>query len=213
MRVRTPRDHEILKTFAVKVRILSLSQISKAWWGAAAQPEVHARRRLNELRDTNQLHETTVPASPLHDLEAPLVVWKIGQPSPDCAAIARTLLNRWPPEPTRPTSVFSATEATNNIYGGPLSVRPIHSAHVDHDLHVGEVYLRYLREHPALAERWQGEDVRPKSGYQLKDPDAVLEFDGGARIHAVEFGGRYDRERVRDFHQDCAKRQRSYEIW
>lgn len=210
---RTARDHEILKTLAVRVRILSLSQIARTWWNTAAQPEVHARRHLNMLRDTNQLFETAVAVSPMLDLRAPVVVWKPGQPQPDLDAAARTLLERWPPVPTRPTSVFAATEATNNLYGGPPSVRTTHPSHVDHDIHVGEVFLRYLREHPALAERWQGEDVRPKSGYRLKDPDAVLEFDGGAYIHVIEFGGRYDKERVRAFHQDCAKRDRSYEIW
>lgn len=211
--LRTQRDHAILKTLAVKVRILSLSQIAKTWWGEAARPEMHARRRLSKLCEANVLRETTVPSSPGLELNAPVVVWKLGQPPPDHVSVARTLLNRWPPVPTSPTSVFSATEATNNLYGGPLSVRPIHLAHVDHDLHVGEVYLYYLRKHPVLAERWLGEDVRPKSGYRLKDPDAVLEFEGGTRIHAVEFGGRYDAERVRDFHEDCAKRNRSYEIW
>lgn len=210
---QSPRDQEILKALAVKVRILSLPQIAIAWWGDTDQPQVFARRRLNELRDANLVRESTVPASPPLDLSAPVVVWKPGQLAPDHSAVARVLLNRWPPVPTRPTTVFAATEPTNNLYGGPLSVRPIHLAHVDHDLHVGEVYLRFLREHPALAQRWQGEDVRPKSGYRLKDPDAMLAFEGSARVHVVEFGGRYDVERVRDFHNDCAKRDRSYEIW
>lgn len=211
--VRTPRDHDILKTLAVKVRILSLTQIAEAWWRDASQSPVHARRRLSILRDTHQVHETTVPASPLLKLTIPLVVWKPGQPTPDLATVARKLVDRWPAVPARPIRIFSATEATNNLYGGPRSVRPINVAHVDHDLHVGQVYLYFLRKHPALAACWQGEDVRPKSGYRLKDPDAVLELDGGRRIHAVEFGGRYDVERVRDFHEDCAKRHRSYELW
>jgi hypothetical protein len=210
---RTTRDHEILKALAVKVRMLSLAQIAEAWWATASRPEVHARRRLSELRDAGLVQETAVPASPLLELSAPVVVWRVGQPTPDHAAVAAILLHRWPAAPTRPTSVFTSTEAANNLYGGPLSVRPIHPAHVDHDLHVAEVYLRYRRTHPELTERWVGEDVRPKSGYRLKDPDAVLEFDGGALIHVVEFGGRYDSERVRDFHDDCAKRHRSYEIW
>ena len=211
--LRTSRDHDILKTLAVKVRILSLSQTAEAWWSAGSQPQVHARRRLSALRDTHQVHETTVAASPLLELTAPLVVWKPGKPAPDLAAVARKLLDRWPAVPAKPTRVFSATEATNNLFGGPRSVRPIHVAHVDHDLHVGQVYLYFLRVHPDLAARWVGEDVRPKSGYRLKDPDAVLEIDGGRRIHAVEFGGRYDVTRVRDFHEDCAKRHRSYELW
>lgn len=210
---RSARDNEILTTLAVKVRFLSLSQIARGWWTKTAEPEIHARRRLSEFREARLLSETVVPASPMLDLQAPVVVWKLGQPAPDFAAVAHTLLNRWPPTPTVRTSVYAATERTNNMYGGPSSVRPIHLMQLDHDLHVGEVYLRYLRDHSALAERWVGEDIRPKSGYRLKDPDAVLEFDGGARIHVVEFGGRYDTDRVRDFHNDCAQRERSYEIW
>jgi len=210
---RTARDHEILKTLAVRVRFLALGQIAKAWWGDASQPEVHARRRMNTLRDTNQVLETSVAASPLLELTAPLVTWKPGQPAPDHAAVARRLAARWPEVPARPTAVFSASEPTNSLYGGPRTVRPIHIAQVDHDLHVGEVYLLFLRMHPEIAPCWVGEDVRPKSGYRLKDPDAVLEFDGGKLIHAVEFGGKYNAARVRDFHNDCAKRQRSYELW
>ena len=30
---------------------------------------------------------------------------------------------------------------------------------------------------------------------------------------AIEFGGRYEAERVQDLHVDCAKRGRPYELW
>ena len=34
----------------------------------------------------------------------------------------------------------------------------------------------------------------------------------GAEL-AIEFGGRYDVERIREFHRDCVARRRPYELW
>ena len=46
-----------------------------------------------------------------------------------------------------------------------------------------------------------------------KRPDALLVGPGGQPRLVVEFGGRYDAARVRDFHQDIARRDLPYQLW
>jgi hypothetical protein len=109
--------------------------------------------------------------------------------------------------------IYRATQTTNNQYGGSTRPKPVHPDQVTHDLHVGLVYLHFFRADPEAAAAWVGEDLRPKAGYHLADPDALLEYEDGRPEMAVEFGGRYDARRVRDLHEDCQSRGRAYQLW
>jgi hypothetical protein len=113
-----------------------------------------------------------------------------------------------------PLTVYTATRATLNEFGGPSQLKRVDLQNGTHDLHVAAVYVLFHRRRPADAAVWVGEDVRPKSGYHMKDPDAVLEYGNGRRPLVVEFGGRsYKADHLRDFHHDCASRERDYELW
>lgn len=210
---RSDRDHQILEALACKVRVMSLAQIAAAWWPEGATPLIHAQRRMKELYEAVFVDELTVLGGPMLNLTEPLVLWRRGDPDPDFGAVAWRLTSRWPKVAASRMTVFTATQDTHNQYGGAVTPRGIKRGQVTHDLHVTTVYLHYLRTDPAGAAAWVGEDTRPKSGYRMKDPDAVLEFTDGRPVHAVEFGGRYEMERVRDFHADCAARGRTYELW
>ncbi|MBI1826054.1 MAG: hypothetical protein HY287_02460 [Planctomycetes bacterium] len=210
---RNPRDHQIVESLTTKVRMLSLEQIAEGWWDKTRNPKLLARRRLTVLAEEGLLEETVVLALPRLPLTEPLWEWHKGQSEPDFGAIAWTLQSRWPRTAPSRTTILMATKAAHNRYGGALSGGRIRVGQIDHDLHVGAVYLIYLRTRPDMARVWVGEDVLPKSGYGLKDPDAILELDGGKRTHVVEFGGRYDKQRIQGFHEDCVRRGRSYEIW
>jgi hypothetical protein len=85
--------------------------------------------------------------------------------------------------------------------------------HRDHDLLLAEVYVHYCRHSPQLAARWLGEDVFPKAGFRVKDPDAFLFADDGRPERVIESAGRYGRAQVQAFHEHCIEFDLPYELW
>jgi len=209
---RTTRDEAILQALAIKVRYFSLAQIAHQWWPDTKQPEVLAQRGLRPMVVEGLLERLTRMTAPMLDLSEPILVWALGQHDPNFGAISWQLQHRWPQAPIAPTTIYRNTARANLLYGGPDDSKAVKIDQVTHDVHVSAVYLHFLRHRPEEAELWVGEDLRPRSGFRLKDPDAILERSDGS-IHVVEFGGKYDTDRFRAFHEDCATRGRSYELW
>lgn len=210
----TARDCELLESLARKVRAFSVPQVARGWWAASQNPITSARRRLRQLTDAGFVKVLAVYAAPLLDLTTPLYAWREGCPAPDFAALAWRLQSRWPEVAAQPTEVVLAAPAANNEFGGPVSRTRFTSHHAAHDLHVAELYLRFREDRPNELAGWLGEDIRPKSGYRLKDPDVLIEHGPGRRPLVVEFGGRsYEAAHLRTFHEDCAARGRDYELW
>ncbi|MBU0716954.1 MAG: hypothetical protein KJ749_01790 [Planctomycetes bacterium] len=210
--LRTSRDEQILETLVLRVRLLSLEQIAGAWWSDADSPAVFTRRRLSRLSEEGLLERSSLLAEPFLDLQAPLVAWEPGAPPPDYDAVAYSLQSRWTEPPTS-TTVYVATTKARNQYGGAGRGGLRYRLQATHDLHVSAVYLRLLKADPESAAAWVGEDLRPKAGFRLKDPDAVIEYDDGRPPLVIEFGGKYDARRIRDFHEHCEKFTLRYELW
>lgn len=209
--LRTDRDSELLHALAFKVRMLSLDQIASAWWRESSDPRRFARRRLGPLCQAGLLEEREVLAHPLLELRAPVFTWTPGATAPDPEAISYELKTRWT-QPPRRTPVFIATKRTLAELGGAGGKLPILGQET-HDLHMGSVYLRRLRERPAEAEAWVGEDVFAPQRRGQKLPDAVLLDSSGQVTLVIEFAGSYGSERVARFHEDCAEREVPYELW
>lgn len=210
----TTRDSEILESLARKVRAFSVAQLARGWWATSKDPTAFARRRVRHLVESGYVKNLMVYAAPLLPLSEPLFVWHDGQPAPDFGALAWRLQSRWPEVAPEPTEIILATPATNNQFGGPVSRPRFTSHHAAHDLHVSELFLRFREARPEELAGWLGEDIRPKSGYRLKDPDVLIERGSGQRSLVIEFGGRsYEAEHLRTFHDDCAARERDYELW
>lgn len=208
----TTRDQEILEALACKVRLFSVEQVAAVWWPDASASQVHARRRLALLREDGFVERVDLPVDAMLTLAKPIFTWRPDAPGPDFQAIAYCLQSRWlGPAPVIRALYVSAPE-TNSIYGGPTRRKALDRGQVSHDLHLSELYLHLHRTAPERAQAWVGEDCLPKAGYRLKDPDAVLQFPDGSEL-VMEFGGRYDARRVRDFHEDCVERGRAYELW
>ena len=209
--LRTDRDSEILNALAFKVRMLSLGQIGDAWWGESSDPRRFARRRLGPLSRAGLLEEREVLAHPLLDLAEPEFTWTPGLPGPDFEAVSYRLKSRWTEKPRR-TRVFIATKRTLAELGGAGGKLPALGQET-HDLHMGTIYLRRLKQDPAAAEAWVGEDVFAPNRRRQKLPDAVLLGPGQEVRLAIEFAGSYAAERVARFHEDCARRGTPYELW
>lgn len=211
--VRSERDEALLETLVFKVRLLSAPLIADAWWSDSAKPLMHARRRLRQLIDAKLIEHTHVLASPMLPMEAPLHCWQPGAPEPDCEALGYALQSRWGDEPPRRVGVFVAAKKAVYQYGGRGKGGLRQRLQATHDLHLSAVYLYYLRTDPAVAAAWVGEDMLGKAGHGIKDPDAIVMNPDGNPRTVIEFGGRYDARRVRDFHQHCARFGLGYELW
>lgn len=209
---RVQRDEALLETLVFKVRLLALEMIAEAWWSNAIAPEVHADRRLQHLVEAGLLEQVEVLAEPLLALKSPVFCWQPDEPEPDCDAIGYALQSRWTQAP-RHTTIYVATKKAINEYGGRGRGGLRRRLQATHDLHLSAVYLHYLRDDPDAAAAWVGEDMLGKAGHHVKDPDAIVLDPEGRPEKIVEFGGRYDARRVRDFHDHCARFGLSYELW
>ncbi|GMU82435.1 MAG: hypothetical protein AMXMBFR47_23060 [Planctomycetota bacterium] len=212
--LRTERDNQIIEALACCVRLLSLEQVADAWWPDGSDPTVHARRRLSQLVAAKWLHETHVHAGPLLRLDRPVQTWAPGDAVPNCERIARTLAQRWATsQPPERLTVYVATKIAHREFGGPPKPKRLDALYATHDLNLASVYLHFRRHRPADASAWVGEDLRPKAGFRMKDPDAVLEYANGRPELVIELGGKYAQADIQAFHDDCERRGRRYELW
>ncbi|MBK8183290.1 MAG: hypothetical protein IPK63_10530 [Candidatus Competibacteraceae bacterium] len=94
-------------------------------------------------------------------------------------------------------------------YGGKLR-RPLQATH---DLHVAQIYLRFLKTDPVRAALWVSEDRFAPERRREKLPDAVIQDAAGTIALVIEFGGAYDAKHVERVHLDCVTRSLPYELW
>jgi hypothetical protein len=208
---RTPRDDEILSALACKIRLFSLDQIARAWWKSSTSPVNLARRRLNQLDAAGFIERRRVTAGPMIHLDAPVATWSPGEPDPEAGSIAWRLQSRWPKVAAPGVTVYRSTVTTHKQYGGPPRAKPIRSGTETHDLHLSALYLMFCESRPEDAEAWLGEDLQPPAGFAMKDPDAFIQRNGSELV--IEFGGKYDARHIEEFHSDCRRRERPYELW
>jgi hypothetical protein len=207
----TPRDESILEVLTLKVRLLSLSQTAAGWWKESSSPTERARKRMAELVGAGLIAREAVNARPLLSLDTPVVQWIPGKADPDYDAVSYRLQSRWTAAP-RSTTVYIATRKAAYQFGG-AGGRLKHRLQATHDLHVSQVFIRFLHIAPRLAEAWAGEEIVAPTRREQKLPDAMIREPDGAPTLVVEFGGAYDAKRVRKFHEDCRRRSLRYQLW
>lgn len=207
----TDRDSEILVSLSRKIRLLSLDQIADHWWHDCGGPEVAAKRSLKRLVKSGLLKPYRILARPLPPLEEPVVTWEPGEARPRPGAVSWKLQHRWT-APPQYCPVYLASRRAKHLFGGAgnsFLSRPIQATH---DLGMSRVYLTFLKNRPADAKAWLGEDVQT-AGNRSKNPDAQLFAPDGKVMRVIEFGGYYAPKRVSSFHHHCVVRALPYEIW
>lgn len=206
----TDRDLDIVETLTRRVRLLTIEQIARIWWPARGTIRV-VRRRLKHLIDGRLLQRTVVNAHPSLPVTAPLAAWHPGDTLPDLEHVSVKARKRWT-EAAVPTDVYFATRLAANLFGSGAGRLPDFN-HRDHDLLFGQVYALYRTSRTDEAGMWIGEDALSKAGYRIKDPDAFLVNAAGQRLRVIESTGRYNVRQVESFHEYCADRELSYELW
>ena len=206
----TSRDLEIVEALALKVRLFNQRQVAENWWvGDLA----NTRRGLRRLESVGLLARATVSARSLPELKSPLASWSPGETPFDFAAMGYRCQLRWKNRRVHPCTVWIATQRAAQAYGGVRRGEVTQPLQATHDLGVAAVWLRLREVAPAWAEAWHGEDLMASTRRGEKLPDAfVLDEDGNTKW-VIEFAGSYDAERVQAFHNDCASRNISYQLW
>lgn len=209
----TERDQEIFEVLSRRVRVLSLSQIIRTWWGADCSTNESAHQRLSLLCAQGMLASRQVVARQLGRLVSPVAAWQPRMKMPDLGAIAWQLSKRWSIAPTRAT-IFYATAKCARLFGGRRKGNISRAFQLSHDLGVAEIFLNLRRVRPWLVRRWIDEDRFAPARRREKLPDAVL----ASSIEAVpdlvlEFAAGYNKSRLQEFHDDNEMRGLAYEIW
>lgn len=179
-------------------------------FGALTKSPQCLERCLLLLAKDGPLRTAKALVHPLLPLSTPLVFWTPGKPEPDFDSLAWQAQKRWVKAPC-PTRIFWLSEKAAAAVGRPAPRPKLFQ--LTHDIHMTELFLRFLNSSLASVWSWLPEDQvpRPKRrGYRV--PDALLRSPHGQEM-AIEFLGSYCAKRIRRFHQDCAGKQLSYQGW
>lgn len=208
----TPRDQAILDALTLRVRVLSLSQIARTWWGDTQGPESLARTRLKELEREGLVTLFPLVAHPEIPLDAPLIAWRPGDTPPDFGEASHRAKRRWTRDVTTCAGVFATTVA-GNWFGG-TGGRPPRASEATHDLHLAAVFLRLREANPSAAATWtsEGRLLARGEGRGDKLPDAIVGTRAGGK-RVIEFGGAYSKSKFAQFHDFCLRRKLPYEVW
>lgn len=205
----TERDRELLATLTGCIRVASVAQLGRAWFGATTHPERNASRRIAELAAAGWLKHETVRARPTPELRAPLLAWGAGDPEPAFSSLATALAARWS-RPLVATPIAYATQRAVVHFGGG-STHPPRRSEMSHDLAVARIYFRLVRADPHM--RWFSESQLLELGFgdRTRLPDAMVERDGVRT--AIEIGGVYSARKLAGFHEFCRSAGLRYELW
>ena len=208
----TTRERELVSALASKIRLLSFDEILRSWWPPSKSASINARRRLAELVNVGLLVRERAYARPRLPLEQPIFRWKPGEESPDFGKLAWSVKSRWT-EPPRDVTVYLATRRAAAIFGGRADGKIKNVSQATHDIHLGALYLKLMKEAPTIAAGWIGEEILAPTREHQKLPDAILHDREGRPRLVIEFGGAYPADRLQAFHEDCAERALPYELW
>ena len=206
----TDRDRDILRTLALFVRLLSQRQLAEFWFN---DDKANTRRRLAQLATEDLVTQISVRARPLPPIEQPIIVWNPEEPDPDFAKAAYQLRSRWLRRPVKTQLAYIATQRTARLMGGRGQGELKNGFQATHDLGVTQVWLQLAESSPDWADAWRGEDLMAHTRRGQKLPDGFIVNKSNEVVCVVEFGGAYDQQRIREFHEDCRDRSLPYRMW
>ena len=207
----TARDASVLEVLALRVRVLSIRQVSRTWFSDSSSADSRASRRIQALAASGLVETYSAWVRPELSLADPLVRWSPGTPAPLFPDLATQLARRWS-QPARRTQLVGASRRTSARLAGVTNHRPRRSE-VSHDLTLAGIYLRYRQTDRSIAEAWTPDFRLRRLGFgdHARLPDALIDLAGTQRV--VELGGTYSARKLGEFHEFCESRGLPYEIW
>ena len=206
-------DEDILRTLALKVRVLSIDQVARTWWPEVSNPQKRAAARMRELQQGGLIECFSMPARPVPDVSEPLAVWQPGLPTPDFKSVTHVARKRRDGE-SKSAALVAASDAGGRQFGG-RGGRGLRVCEASHDLHVSEVFFEdFRRRTPARAASWVRDDLLLTQGHSISDklPDALV-TDGCSKTAIEICGDSYSDEDLQGKHDWCEKVRYGYELW
>lgn len=204
-----PRDLELLETLACRVSAIRFSDLAQMYApeGAKRAP----RERMRRLARGGWFRLSEVNACPISPVLRPLSRWRPGELTPDMDVVSGLARKRWQ-KPTRPTLICRGVPQVAALFGSSLSQEESLS-HPGRDLLLGSVLRHYHQKYSHCWSRWRGRPAGILWESPGKRPDALIEDEAGNPLHLIEVVGDYSPEQIERFHEECAERELSYELW
>lgn len=173
-------------------------------------------RRIRELVDAGLLRFAKASCRPVRPLEAPLLSCDPARgrfPYDRAAALSWQLERRWKDPPMGPAFIDHASKLALNVMGGVMTGSVRQPGHLTHDCQAAWLYVRYLKENPALARKIVSEHAHLESPYRTKAPDFVCHDSGDRPVLALEVGGFYPPARLVGLMKDLERRKIALELY
>lgn len=205
----TSRDQDILDALTLRIRILSIAQLSRWFWTGETDRRC-ATKSIDRLVRAGLLDWKRFLVGPEVELNSPLASWRQGETRPDWDGIVWRTRTRWIGRVTAMRCVVAAPGGAAR-YG--VTSHPPRISEATHDLHVAQVFLRLRASNLERARRWDGEALR-QFGRQpnAKVPDAIIRR-AGTPLAIEVVGASYGANKLNAFHGYCESQGLSYELW
>jgi hypothetical protein len=200
------RTGQVVKTLATKVRVMTLEQVAENWFSDLARPKNAAREGLHRAEKEGLLVTAWGMAHPTVPLPGPLYRYEANDrtPPPLFGRLSWEARRRFRKAPVR-TLYVTAAKLGKAAFGQSPGRRSGRTSELTHDIHVAEVYLRFLKLDSEREREWRGEDHLQGSVIR---PDAVI---GDT---AIDFIGKYSASKIESLHrQYIGAGIRVFEFW
>ncbi|MEM6484380.1 MAG: hypothetical protein AAF662_05285 [Pseudomonadota bacterium] len=197
----TDRDEQILVALSSCIRVLSMDDLVRRFFGEGNAVERYGRARVGELADAGLLSIDELLARPIPDLSTPQIDWNPDiQVEPDFGKVSYRLKQRWT-EPPRATEIVSSTKEASRMTGGANRGYSPRASEVTHDLCVGRLWCDHRELLKRTGIEWIGEgELRRERADKIfggRIPDAILREPGKLEPHTViDFCGSYSSEKL-----------------
>lgn len=207
----TAIDELLIEMLTTRIRVLSIDQVRDVAGGRGIKGRAAALRRVKRLESKGWVLVLNGLAHPELPLGRPVITWTPGETAPPFGPASYQLRSRWT-LPPRLTQVVVASSVAGSFFGGAGGRVP-RTSELTHDLALARIFIRLQKSDPKRASCWASEASLFERGEGRGDklPDAMIKTRGGKV--AVEFGGAYRPQKLREFHEYCSGRNLAYEIW
>lgn len=213
--ILTDRDRTICESLALRVRLFTVEQISRGFFGG---DDRYTQRRVQRLAEIGLLRLTQLAVRSRPSLDQPLVKWSPGQETPGFQRVSSCLVRRWTYQPLQYRSLVTLGPRAEGPSRRRESIGVSAPFAAGHDLALSELYLRFISTSPERAVRWIGE-----AGFELywpelvrsggSIPDAMIQDASEKAALGIEIGGLYAPTRLSRLHATFVKQEVPYELW
>ena len=206
----TPKDLDILHSLTLRLRVMTVRQISQLWWPRDVSRQA-VLRRLTQLQSYGYLKICLANIHPTWPVEMPLLNWSPGEPTPNFDVVSNVDMTRWC-RPSVSTTVCIASESAGALMGCNAGHLPS-AVNLDRELRLGSVYVHTMLMPDRRTGAWTGKRGLPTALRSSGSAEITFLDSAMNPIRALDAAGRWSPRRFESLHNDCVHRGLAYEVW